>query len=136
MLRRLRRDFSEPEAERVVTLLRSKGLLNDAAFAWQWRESREKHKPRSGRMIGRELRKAGVSREVTREALEGLDEEEMALRAGRKQVRKLTGEGQRSFVEKMGQHLLRKGFGYGVALRAARRLWLEAADAGDGHIDG
>lgn len=110
----------------MVSRLRSEGLLNDAAFARQWRESREKHKPRSGRMIGQELRQAGVSREVAKEALEGLDEEEMALRAGRKQVRKLAGEGERTFVEKMGQHLIRRGFGYGVALRAARRLWLEA----------
>jgi regulatory protein len=136
MRRRLRRDFPEAQAEAVVVQLRSKGLLNDVAFARQWRESREKHKPRSGRMIGQELRKAGVPREVTREALEGLDEEGLALRAGRKQMRKLARESERNFIQKMGQFLLRKGFGYGVALRAARQLWLESADAHNGHIDG
>ena len=134
--RRLIKDFPTSLVEATVVQLKAKGLLDDAAFARFWRDNRERHRPRSKAIIRQELFQKGINRNVADEALEGLDEEASAIRAGRKLLRRLRGVDSESFRSKMGSHLGRRGFSYGVAGRATEALWQELSDPVDGNVDG
>ena len=89
--RRLLRSFEPLLVEETLGCLLSTGLLDDRAFARFWRHNRERFRPRSIAMIRQELFRMGVDRDVTDEALEGLDEETSAIQAGRKLLRRLQG---------------------------------------------
>ena len=130
------RDFPESVVETTLAHLKDRGLLNDAAFAHSWRESRERNRPRSRMVLQRELYQRGVSRTVANQALEGLDEEANAMSAGRRAMRKWSGLDYQSFRTKMGAHLRRRGFNYGLASKTAEELWIELSDPTDGDVDG
>ena len=61
---RLEGRFGSATAESTIARLEEKGLLDDVAYARQWRESRERRNPRSRRMIAMELHRKGVSRRL------------------------------------------------------------------------
>ena len=130
------REFPESVVEATLVHLKDRGLLNDAAFAQSWRESRERNRPRSRMILQRELYQRGVSRTVANQALEGLDEEANAMSAGRRAMRKWSGLDYQSFRTKMGAHLRRRGFNYGLASKTAEELWIELSDPTDGDVDG
>ena len=67
----------------------------------------------------------GVDRDVTDEALEGLDEETSAIQAGRKLLRRLQGADFNTVRNKLGGYLKRRGFNYSVVASATHFLWLE-----------
>ena len=134
--RRLLRRFPAQEVEHVIRTLKSQGHLDDAAFARFWRENRERFRPRSARVIRGELRRLGVASDTIDEALEGLDEEENALRAGRKLFRRLLPTDYPAFEKKLVAHLCRRGFGFGLARQVALRLWDELSDPADGDVEG
>ncbi|MFQ5825775.1 MAG: regulatory protein RecX [Dehalococcoidia bacterium] len=123
---RLRRRGFDPETvEGVVGRLIEKGLLDDGAFARFWRESRETFRPRSRRLMEQELRWKGVGAQTAEEALEGLDEEENAFRAGQKKARSLSALDRQDFRKKLGDHLRRRGFSWVVTRRVVERLWAQ-----------
>ncbi|CAI8026994.1 Regulatory protein RecX [Geodia barretti] len=64
MRERLGKKFASEAVEQTVALLTAEGLLNDAAFAQQWRQSRERRKPRSSRMIEHELKQLGIADDI------------------------------------------------------------------------
>ena len=130
------KDFPESVVETTLADLNARGLLDDAAFARSWRDSRERNGPRSGMLLRRELYLRGVSRTIIDQALEGLDEEANAMSAGRKALRRLAGLDYQSFRSKMGGILKRRGFSYGVAAKTTEELWMELSDPTDGDVDG
>jgi regulatory protein len=111
--------------ERVLERLQSAGLLNDQDFAAFWVENRERFSPRSARALGMELRQRGVARETADAATAPELDDERAIAAGRTRLRTFRGLDFKSFRERMGAFLLRRGFGYGVTGRAVRQLWEE-----------
>lgn len=125
---RLGKEFSPTEIEKTVERLKESGLLNDAAFASAWRDSRERHAPRSKRMIRQELAKRGIKGDVAERALEGLDEKEMARRVGEKFLRRLSGLDRRTFYTRMMGYLGRRGFNYGICAATTQRLWEQLSD--------
>ena len=134
--RRHLRRFPIEEVEPVIQALKSQGYVDDVAFARFWRENREQFRPRSARAIKSELLRLGVSRDAIDEALEGLDEEENALRAGRKLLSSLRGADHATFEKKLGAYLQRRGFGFAVARQAILRLWEELSEPTDGDVEG
>lgn len=120
---RLRRFLKAEVVEEVLAHLRQKGLVDDLGFARFWRENREGFSPRGKRLLQQELRQKGVSLEVVAQALEGLDEEENALRAARRQ-RPRPGEPPEDFRRRLGNFLLRRGFSYEVSRRVTKDLTL------------
>jgi regulatory protein len=122
--------------ERVLTRLEASEILNDHAFADFWVQNRERFSPRSARALGQELRQRGVDRETV-DAVSAPDrDEERALAAGRQKLRMFAAIDYEEFRTKLGQFLLRRGFGYGTARAVVRQLWDEthgegAGDAGD-----
>ncbi len=128
--------FPAPLVDEVIRRLREQRLLDDAAFASQWRRDREQHRPRARGMVRQELRRLGVSPEVADGALEGFDDAVNAYRAGQRVARRLAGR-DGDFRQRMVAHLRRRGFGYTLANQTAARLWAELADPlhGDDHAE-
>ena len=121
-----------PDAIAGETLGRLKELrlLDDRAFAETWAESRQRNSPRSRRMILAELAQKGVEREVAQESVAAIDEEDAAVRAGRKRSLTLRSCEFRDFRRRLGDFLARRGFGYDVCDTAIKRLWAEVSASG------
>ncbi len=68
------RGFDGAVIEEVMPRLKEQGLVDDVAFAQFWKENRETFRPRSRRMLAREMRGKGVAPEVVEEALHGVDD--------------------------------------------------------------
>ncbi len=105
------RKKTEPElAESVITRLRTRGYLDDAAFAKSWLQARQLTKPVSRRRLVAELRQKGVASEIIERtiATEAYDET-AALRSIVAKKRKQT---RYQDEQKLMQYLARQGFGY------------------------
>jgi len=127
--RYLQRKGTDPEviAEVKSRLIRA-GLLDDAAFARYWVENREAFRPRGAWGLRYELRQKGIADEVIAEALEGLDPEDSAYRAARGRARSMSHLDHRTFRERIGGFLRRRGFSYGVIRPVVERLWGEIGE--------
>lgn len=125
--RRLAKAKVEPDVvEHVLERLRAGRLVDDRDFARYWVENREAFNPRGARLLAAELRQRGVEREVVAEALEGIgDERESALAAGRRKALQLKGLDYRTFRDRLGAFLARRGFDWETTKDAVNRLWQE-----------
>ncbi|NQW23505.1 MAG: regulatory protein RecX [SAR202 cluster bacterium] len=126
---RLAGRYTEEAIDRTITALLRQGLLDDAAFAKQWREQREKFRPRGPAVIRRELQKFGVDTDVIQEALSDFDSSANAYRAGSKYATKLSVEDGGIFRRKLGGFLYRRGFQGDALGQTVERLWRELSDS-------
>ena len=129
----LRRGFKEDDISGILTKLKQAGLVNDALFAAFWAENREAFKPRGKRLTAGELRQKGVAPEVISRVVEPMDESEGAYRAARLKAAHLASAERDTFRRKLGDYLLRRGFGYDIIRQTVDRLWREkeAINSGD-----
>ncbi|MCI0844446.1 MAG: regulatory protein RecX [Chloroflexi bacterium] len=134
--RRLEGRFTKEAVERTLSDLRRQGLLDDAAFAKEWREQRERFRPRGPAVIRQELQKLGVDREVVREALSDFDSSANAYQAGTKYASKLSVDNAGEFRRKLGGFLYRRGFEGDVLGQTVERIWRELLDPLDSSVDG
>lgn len=111
--------------DKAISLLKLQGLVDDNAFASFWRDNRLSFNPRSGRLIGAELQRKGVSRQIISGTLSEVDDDSAAYDAALKRARALSGTEREEFRRKLGSFLLRRGFSYELAGRTVERLWLE-----------
>jgi regulatory protein len=127
--------FSEHAVEVAIERLTRSGLLDDLAFAHYWVDNRGRFKPRGEHALRHELRQKGLSDAVITEALDGLDEEELAYRAGRKRLQRLRNLDEPTRRKRLGDFLRRRGFSYDVIRDVIDRLWNEFCLEWDGHGD-
>ena len=120
-----KRNFPAESIDAVVLRLKEQGLVNDTAFAQFWTENRDSFSPRSQWLTGMELRRKGVSEEIIQQAVGVLDDEDSAYRAAYKKARNLPRHDYQNFRRRLGDHLQRRGFGYGVINTTVKRLWNE-----------
>jgi regulatory protein len=127
--RYLRRKETPPEIiEAALARLDRLDFVNDRTFAGFWIESREQFSPRGARALKNELRMKGVERDVVDEMVNDEQDEERALRAGRKKAIALANAPNIDFAtfrNRLGSFLQRRGFGYQVTSRTVRALWKE-----------
>lgn len=127
--RYLRRKETPSEIiEAALARLDRLDYVNDRAFAGFWIETREQFSPRGARALKNELRMKGVQREVVDELVDDEQDEQRALRAGRKKALLLVHTPDMdyaTFRNRLGSFLQRRGFGYDVTTRAIRALWKE-----------
>jgi regulatory protein len=100
-------------------------LLDDEAFARYWVENRNQFRPRGSRALRAELRSKGVADDAIRQALEDLSEDDVARQAARSQAKRLAQLPKKEFNKRLGDFLLRRGFGYGTIRTVADELWEE-----------
>lgn len=133
--RYLRRHETAPDIlEAVVERLDSLELINDRAFAAFWAETRARFSPRGTRALKSELRSKGVEQEVIEEVLNEEQDEELALRAGRKKALSLVrvpDMDAQTFRIRLGSFLQRRGFGYEISKRTVQALWKELREEED-----
>ena len=129
MRRYLRRKETNPELiEPVLERLDSLNLINDRDFTSFWVETREQFNPRGSHALRNELRMKGVSRDVVDELITDENDEELALKAGRKKaysLLRLPDIDYATFRNRLGSFLQRRGFGYEIATKTVKTLWEE-----------
>ena len=123
-----RHEFDLQVVDRVVERLRRIRLVDDAAFAAYWLEQRATHRPRGARLLKQELRQKGVSQDVLSEALPADDDEEGAYRAAQRKATSLRALDERTFKQRLGAFLQRRGYGYETVRAVAGRLWREVSE--------
>lgn len=115
----------------VIEKLRGLKLVDDSTFAEYWVEQRQTHRPRGARLLKMELRQKGLDSEVTGQALSDLgDEAQTAYQAAAKRAHSLRALDERTFKQRLGGFLQRRGFDYESSAKATSRLWTETRDGG------
>ena len=111
--------------DKAIVRLRELRLLDDTAFAQQWVERRALSNPRGRRLVRWELRQKGIGQDVAEESVQVIDDEEGAYKAAARRAGRSKAQNYPEFRKKLGEFLVRRGFGYAVAERAVARLWKE-----------
>jgi regulatory protein len=122
-LRLAKRDVPDELAERLLDRFTEVGLVDDAAFARSWVESRQRSRGLARRALAHELRRKGVDDETARTALDDLDpadEEEAARALVRKKLRSLRGVDRVTATRRLAGALARKGYPAGMAFAVVR----------------
>jgi len=123
MLQRLvRKGFGEAETTQTIARLKASGLIDDAAFAKTWSESRSAGSPRSAYLVKRELLTLGVETEAAEEATGALDDSEAACRAAAPRLQRLKSLPPEAARQKLADFLRRRGFTWTVIERTLSRL--------------
>ena len=117
-------------AERLLDRFEEVGLVDDAAFAREWAQSRQAGRGLARRALGAELRRKGVDPETVAEALEqvsGDTERATAQALVRRKLRSLRNVDDAAKVRRLVALLARKGYPAGTAYEVVRE---ELAAAG------
>ncbi|MGW7517129.1 recombination regulator RecX [Streptomyces sp. NPDC054796] len=119
-----KREVPEDVAEEVLSRFEEVGLIDDAAFADAWVESRHHSRGLARRALARELRTKGVDSALVEEAIGQLDadqEAETARALVDRKLRSTRGLDREKRIRRLAGMLARKGYGEGLALRVVRQ---------------
>lgn len=126
-------------ADAVLSRLTEVGLIDDAAFAWAWVESRHHSRGLSRRALAAELTRRGVPGEDVQAAVGALDPDQEIATARRLAVKAMAstrGRPPTARVRRLVGLLARKGYPAPVAYRVVREaLEQEGIDAAGEGID-
>jgi regulatory protein len=120
-----RRDFASEVAEEAITRLREQNLCDDFAFAQFWKDNRLSFRPKSKRLIEKELRDKKVSAEIIEQVTEDINDEEIAYKLGFSRMPALIHLDYPDFLRRLLNFLGYRGFSYQVIRDTAARLWRE-----------
>ncbi|MEV5509390.1 recombination regulator RecX [Streptomyces orinoci] len=118
-----KRGIPEEAAQEVLSRFEDVGLIDDAAFAGAWVESRHHGRGLARRALARELRTRGVEQAVIEEAVGQLDpeqEERTARELVERKLRGTRGLEREKRIRRLVGMLARKGYAEGLALRVVR----------------
>lgn len=130
-----KRDIPDDVADEVLSRFEEVGLIDDAAFADAWVESRHHGRGLAGRALARELRTKGVDPVLIDEAVGQLDseqEEETARELVRRRLRSTRGIERDKRLRRLASMLARKGYPEGMALRVVKRALEEEGEVLEG----
>jgi len=137
-----KRRVPEEVAERLLSRFEEVGLIDDAAFARAWVESRQPGKGLGRRALAQELRRKGIDDDVARDALgeiEPEDEEEAARALVRRKLRSLRRVDRATATRRLTGMLARKGHSGEVVWRVVREeldaSGFDVSDDGDLPVD-
>jgi regulatory protein len=134
-----KRGIPDEAAATVLERLTETGLIDDAAFAKAWVESRHHRRGLSRRTLSAELHRRGIDDEDVREAVETLSPEQEIATARALAEKKLAGtRGQPADarVRRVAGMLARKGYPSGLAFRVIREaMEQEGADLAASGLD-
>ncbi|MEN8652283.1 recombination regulator RecX [Streptomyces sp. 21So2-11] len=133
-----KRDIPEEISDEVLSRFEEVGLINDAAFADAWVESRHHGRGLARRALVRELRTKGVDAALIDEAVGQLDsdqEEERARELVARKLRSTRGLERDRRMRRLVGMLARKGYSDGMALRVVRRALEEEGEDDTGGVE-
>ncbi|MFB7281209.1 recombination regulator RecX [Streptomyces hydrogenans] len=134
-----KREIPDDVAEEVLARFEDVGLIDDAAFADAWVESRHHGRGLARRALARELRTKGVDPGLVQEAVNQLDSEQEEVTARELVERKLRatrGLERDRRLRRLAGMLARKGYPEGMALRVVRQALEEEGESTDGLEEG
>ena len=120
-----RHGFDSECTEKTIGRLKEQGLVDDSEFARFWLENRETFSPRSRRLTSLELRRKGLDSDTIERIVSGVDDTDSAYRAAVIKAGRLVSTDYNSFRRRLGDHLVRRGFGYDVIKETVERAWKE-----------
>jgi regulatory protein len=126
-----KREIPDEISDEVLSRFEEVGLINDAAFADAWVESRHHGRGLARRALARELRTKGVDSALIDEAVSRLDsdqEEERARELVDRKLRSTRGLERDKRLRRLAGMLARKGYPEGMALRVVRRALEEEGE--------
>ncbi|WP_240746667.1 regulatory protein RecX [Cryptosporangium phraense] len=132
-----KRNIPAEAADAVLDRFGEVGLIDDAAFARAWVETRQRGRGLGRSALAGELRKKGVDREIVQEALDQIDPSD-DLDAARRLVEKKLAATRGQPADKRARRLVgmlaRRGHPAGVAYRVVREAL--AAEGSDPDLSG
>jgi regulatory protein len=120
-----RRGFDNEVAEKAITKLREQNLSDDAAFAQFWTDSRLSFRPRSKRLIKKELRDKKVAAEIIEQVTKDIDDGEIAYKLGSSRMPSFAHLDYPDFYRRLSSYLAYRGFDYEVIRDTVVCLWRE-----------
>jgi regulatory protein len=129
-----KRGFSNDVAEKTIGKLREQNLSDDLAFAQFWKENRLSFRPKSKRVIKRELRDKKIDAEIIEQVTKDIDDEEIAYKLGSSRLPSLAHLDYPDFYRRLSSYLAYRGFSYEVIKRTASLLWQEKEDRQDNRL--
>jgi regulatory protein len=115
-----RRGVPRETADTVLDRFGEAGLIDDAAFAQAWVDSRHNGRGLARRALAAELRRKGIDDEVAADALSSVssdDEVAVAQALVERKLRSMSGLSREVATRRLVGMLGRKGFGAGLAYR-------------------
>ncbi|MBI0294020.1 recombination regulator RecX [Streptomyces sp. PRKS01-29] len=125
------RGIPDDAAQEVLSRFEDVGLIDDAAFAGAWVESRHHSRGLARRALARELRTKGVDSVLIDDAVGQLDadqEERTARELVERKLRATRGLDREKRIRRLAGMLARKGYSEGLALRVVRRALEEEGE--------
>lgn len=107
------RDVPDDVATRLLDRFEEVGLVDDAAFARSWVDSRQRTRGLARKALAQELRRKGVDDELVREVLDEVDpadEEAAARELVRRKLRSVAGLDEATATRRLVGMLARKGY--------------------------
>ena len=120
-----RRGFADEVAEQTIIKLREQNLSDDFAFARFWKENRLSFRPKSKRLIKKELRDKKVAEEIIEQVTEDIDDEAIAYKLGSNRISTLAHLDYPDFYRRLSSYLAYRGFTYEVIKHTAALVWRE-----------
>ena len=120
-----RRRFANEVAEKAITKLREQNFIDDFAFAQFWTNNRLSFRPKSKRLIKKELRDKKVAAEIIEQVTKDIADEEIAYKLGSSRMPALAHLDYSDFYRRLSSFLTYRGFGYEVVKHTAALLWQE-----------
>jgi regulatory protein len=120
-----RRGFADEMAEKAIAKLKEQNLSDDFAFAQFWKDNRLSFRPKSKRLIKRELRDKKVASEIIDQVTKDIDDEEIAYKLGSSRMPALAHLDYPDFYRRLSSYLMYRGFGYEVIKRTVALVWQE-----------
>jgi regulatory protein len=120
-----KRGVPEDAAEIVLDRFVEVGLIDDAAFAAAWVDSRHRGRGLARRALGAELRKRGIDQDIADDALSAVSTDDEAVAAEalvRRRLRSMSGLSREVQTRRLVAMLNRKGFGGSMAYSVVRRV--------------
>ncbi|CAM5533457.1 hypothetical protein GCM10010329_29030 [Streptomyces spiroverticillatus] len=130
-----KREIPQEVSDEVLSRFEEVGLIDDAAFADAWVESRHHGKGLARRALARELRTKGVDPALIDEAVGQLDsdqEEATARELVARKLRSTRGLERDKRLRRLAGMLARKGYPEGLAIRVVRQALEEEGEDTDG----
>lgn len=116
-LKKKNRIATDLEIIRVISRMRELGYVDDQKFALWWIDQRQQFKPKGERVLTAELRAKGISQDIIRDVLIGLDADALAIEVLEKKLR--SWQKYTVVVQKKKAYdlLARRGFDYDLVSR-------------------
>jgi regulatory protein len=123
-----RRGFAPEVIEKTIARLSEQNLSDDFTFAQFWTENRLSFKPKSKRLLKKELRDKKVAAEIIEQVTKDIDDEKIAYELGSSRMPALAHLDYPDFYRRLASYLRYRGFSYQVIRDTAIRLWQEKQD--------